>query len=61
MIEEERDALAGVEFLTSSRQEWSNTLLNGHITWHLTLHYLGRSSLDGCVCVCACARGRVYA
>ena len=42
VIEEERDAMVGVEFLTSSRQEWSSSFLNGHITWHLALHYLGR-------------------
>ena len=44
MVEEDRDAMAGVDFLTSTRQQWSSSILNGHITWHLALHYLGKMS-----------------
>ena len=41
VVEEERDALKGVEFLTSSRQQWATSNLGNHISWHLCLHYLG--------------------
>ena len=40
-MEEERDASKGVEFLTSSRQQWATSNLGNHISWHLCLHYLG--------------------
>lgn len=32
----------GVEFLTSTRQDWAGCLLGGHINWHLTLYHLGK-------------------
>ena len=41
VVEEERDASKGVEFLTSSRQQWATSNLGNHISWHLCLHYLG--------------------
>ena len=40
-MEEERDASKEVEFLTSSRQQWATSNLGSHISWHLSLHYLG--------------------
>ena len=44
VVEEEREAAEGVEFLTSCRHHWSDTTRVNHITWHLCLHYLGVSS-----------------
>ena len=41
MIEEEKDAESGVEFLTSSRENWKDSLYGGHLTWHLALYHLG--------------------
>lgn len=42
VIEEERPAEKGVELLTSTRQDWQDSLMGGHINWHLALYYLGR-------------------
>eukprot|EP00731_Ephydatia_muelleri_P026042 Em0018g142a len=47
VVEEDRDAMAGVDFLTSTRQQWSSSILNGHITWHLALHYLDLGNMEG--------------
>ena len=49
VIEEERETVSGVEFLTSSRENWKGSFLNGHITWHLALYYLG-TKLSGTCC-----------
>ena len=42
VIEEEKDAESGVEFLTSSRENWKDSLYGGHLTWHLALYHLGK-------------------
>lgn len=42
VIEETSDVSMGVELLTSTRDDWSGSL-QGHISWHLTLFYLGKS------------------
>ena len=41
VIEEERDAGAGVEFLTETRDDWKTSVFGGHLVWHLTLYYVG--------------------
>ena len=41
VIEEEQDVRIGVELLTSTRPKWSCSPLDGHISWHLALYYLG--------------------
>jgi tetratricopeptide (TPR) repeat protein len=41
VIEETKEAGEGVEFLTGSRGDWSDTVYNNHLTWHLTLYRLG--------------------
>ena len=41
IMEEERDAEDGVQFLTSTRDDWSHSMYNTHLTWHLALHYFG--------------------
>jgi len=46
IIEEERDAEVGVEFLTSTREDWSSSSYGTHLTWHLTLHYLDLGDID---------------
>ena len=28
--------------MTSTREDWGNTVFAGHLTWHLTLYYFGR-------------------
>ncbi|CAI8034667.1 Tetratricopeptide repeat protein 38, partial [Geodia barretti] len=40
VIEETKEAGEGVEFLTGSRGDWSDTVYNNHLTWHLTLYHL---------------------
>eukprot|EP00731_Ephydatia_muelleri_P026049 Em0018g149a len=40
VIEESQDAQTGVHFLTSTRPLWLNSILGGHIVWHLALYYL---------------------
>ena len=42
VIEEERNTEQGVEFLVTTRENWQDSLLGIHLTWHLTLYYLGR-------------------
>ena len=42
VIEEERDPATGIEFCLSSRQNWKGCMLENHITWHMTLYYLGK-------------------
>eukprot|EP00731_Ephydatia_muelleri_P026041 Em0018g141a len=46
VIEEERETVSGVEFLTSSRENWKGSYLNGHITWHLALYYLDQNNFS---------------
>ena len=41
VIEEVYEAEKGVEFMTSTRENWGSTVLSGHLTWHLTLYYFG--------------------
>lgn len=41
VMEEERDAGAGVEFLTETRDDWKTSVFGGHLVWHLTLYYVG--------------------
>ena len=41
VIEEAREIESGVEFMTSTREDWRGTAFEGHLTWHLTLFYLG--------------------
>lgn len=41
VLEETADPAKGVEFLTSTRNDWTGPF-QCHITWHLTLYYLGR-------------------
>ena len=40
VIEEARDPTTGIELLISTRGDWTG-ILQGHITWHLTLFYFG--------------------
>lgn len=40
VIEEEKDVAEGVELLTSTRSDWQDSVLSGHISWHLALYYL---------------------
>ena len=47
VIEEARPAEDGVQFLTSTRQDWAGCLLGGHISWHLTLYHLGKEGTSG--------------
>ena len=47
VLEEAHDAEDGVEFLTSTRKDWGDSLFAGHITWHLTLYYLGEFQMGG--------------
>ena len=42
VIEEIYEAERGVEFMTSTREDWGNTIFAGHLTWHLTLYYYGK-------------------
>ena len=42
MIEETEEARKGVEFLTSTRDEWRGIPFEGHLVWHLALYYLGK-------------------
>ena len=42
VIEEARDVQSGVEFLTTTRDDWKESISGCHITWHLTLYYLGK-------------------
>ena len=67
MIEETKEAGEGVEFLTGSRGDWSDTVYNNHLTWHLTLYHLGGcgsvtlvgvATLVVCVRLCICANVR---
>ena len=41
VIEEAREARNGVEFLTTTRDDWKDSMFGCHITWHLTLYYFG--------------------
>ena len=41
-MEEERGAEIGIEFLTSHRNDWKDSILSRHIAWHLMLYYLGK-------------------
>ena len=41
VIEEAREAKNGVEFLTTTRDDWKDSVFGCHITWHLTLYYFG--------------------
>ena len=41
VLEESHDASDGVEFLTKTRSDWRDSSFGTHITWHLTLYYLG--------------------
>ena len=43
VIEEAREAKSGVEFLTTTRDDWKGSVFGCHITWHLTLYYFGKS------------------
>ena len=47
VLEEAKEAREGIDFLTSYRPHWINSVYGGHITWHLTLYYLGMC--DVCV------------
>ena len=42
VIEEIDEAKKGVEFLTSTREEWRGISFEGHLIWHLALYYLGK-------------------
>lgn len=42
VIEETSEAKNGVEFLTTTREDWTGISFEGHIIWHLTLYYLGK-------------------
>ena len=44
VIEEERDPATGIEFCLSSRQNWKECALENHISWHMTLFYLGMAT-----------------
>eukprot|EP00731_Ephydatia_muelleri_P026020 Em0018g120a len=46
VIEEEKDAESGVEFLTSSRENWKDSLYGGHLTWHLALYHLDLGNIE---------------
>ena len=45
VLEETRPAEDGVQFLSGSRSDWSDTTYNNHLTWHLTLYHLGGCGL----------------
>ena len=47
VIEEERDAAEGVKLLTSTRENWSKSIIGVHIAWHLALCYLDLGNTDG--------------
>ena len=42
VMEEDRGPERGIEFLTSSREHWQDSVLAIHLYWHLSLYYLGR-------------------
>ena len=42
VVEESRDAEEGVELLERTREDWENSGLANHISWHVALSYLGR-------------------
>ena len=42
VFEEVHDANSGVQFLTSTREDWSGSSYEVHITWHLALYHLGK-------------------
>ena len=44
VMEEEKKACEGVEFLTTSRDCWKSSVYEGHLTWHLSLYYLGKAA-----------------
>jgi hypothetical protein len=46
VIEEIYEAERGVEFMTSTRDDWGSTIFAGHLTWHLTLYYYGKYILQ---------------
>ena len=48
VLEETRPAEDGVQFLSGSRSDWSDTTYNNHLTWHLTLYHLGGCGLAHC-------------
>jgi len=52
VIEEEREAETGVEFLTSCRSVWQNSTMSHHISWHFMLFYLGKLFTDVFLCFC---------
>ena len=43
VIEEAHEAKNGIEFLTTTRDDWKGSVFGCHITWHLTLYYFGKS------------------
>ena len=42
VFEEVHEAERGVEFMTTTRKDWRGSSYEVHITWHLTLYYLGK-------------------
>ena len=46
VFEEVHESENGVEFLTSTRENWRGSSYEVHITWHLALYYLGEEGGD---------------
>ena len=42
VFEEVHEAERGVEFMTTTREDWRGSSYEVHITWHLALYYLGK-------------------
>ena len=41
VFEEVHEAERGVEFMTTTREDWKGSSYEVHIAWHLALYYLG--------------------
>ena len=49
VFEEVHEAEKGVEFLTTTREDWRGSVYEVHITWHLALYYLGKPIIHSLV------------
>ena len=41
VFQEDKYARDGIDFMTSTRNNWEKSALSCHINWHLCLYYLG--------------------
>ncbi|XP_065900373.1 tetratricopeptide repeat protein 38-like isoform X2 [Dysidea avara] len=46
VFQEDKDAKEGIEFMTSTRNDWEKSAISCHINWHLCLYYIDISNVE---------------